>query len=827
MKRENVAETTTISVSPFTIPNWKDGGVALLLALLTVAFFWRTLSGDVYQPADGGDLVSFLYPTYRFAAATLAQGDLPLWNPTLYGGAPFIADIQAGFLYPPNLLLFLLKPDFGYGWMQWLAIGHIWWAGLGVYALCRVLGISRPAAFFAGAAFAFSDPLLIHLGNLNLISVLAWLGWVLAAFHVAMVSRSLAWAGLAGLLFAIATYAGHAQSSYYMALAVLGYWALGIGYWSGDWRLMPQDWSIRSARGSGNGLGDLTKALLGTFKYPIAMGLVALLLTAPLVLSSIDLLPYTARADMAYQDNVGYSLAPVPALVGLITPGFFGRGPALHWSLWDRVELPYAGAVALLLALAALFLPLDNKHSRLLPWLGLAAFGFFVALGVYTPVHGWMTQLLPGFDSFRAPARAIVLWTFSLAVLSGYGIDGLRVGWWTENDTGSMQIHRSSRAYSGFLKWGGLALLVVAIPAMYASLLVLQPDSTWFLRASLAGLAVTLAAGAWLGTWGLVSSLNREHLTGGVLAVLLSVLLLIEVAATGAYTDISENDPARGFNHPEIVAFFREQVDRNGMTGESQISFPFRIDARTDIDDLWQPDTAALVGLRDVWGIVNPLLLQHWDRLWESTGGRQTRLYDMLNVGYVLVRDGTPLPEKFVLAFDAPGDLAVYRNPDAFPQAWFVSRSLPVPNADDALAALIQPDFDPAQTVILIGQDGEQPAAVEAQSPSAQPRTIQSPISGLQSSANTLRLTLSAPDSGFLVLSQAWYPGWQATINGAEVPVLRANYALRAVAVPAGELVVELEFSPRSWRWGLWLAGGGVGLLCLLFVLSGVRRRAG
>ncbi|MEZ4557778.1 MAG: hypothetical protein R2854_15260 [Caldilineaceae bacterium] len=117
-------------------PDVLAGGVLFWLIL---GFFWRTVSGDVYQPADGGDLVSFLFPTYRFAAQQLSQGVLPLWNPHLYGGAPFISDIQAGFLYPVNAVLFLLRPDFDYKTMQWLAIGHLYWAGLGVYVLLRVL----------------------------------------------------------------------------------------------------------------------------------------------------------------------------------------------------------------------------------------------------------------------------------------------------------------------------------------------------------------------------------------------------------------------------------------------------------------------------------------------------------------------------------------------------------------------------------------------------------------------------------------------------------------------------------------------------------------
>ncbi|MBX3054472.1 MAG: hypothetical protein KF753_23570 [Caldilineaceae bacterium] len=814
----------------FTLPLglWLDFAAAALLALLTVAFFWRTLSGDVYQPADGGDLVSFLYPTYRFAASVLASGHLPLWNPTLYGGAPFIADIQAGFLYPPNLLLFLLKPEFGYGWMQWLAIGHLWWAGLGVYALCRALGISRPAALFAGTAFAFSDPLLIHLGNLNLIAVLSWLGWVLAAFHLALARRSLAWAGAAGLLFAMATYAGHAQSSYYIGLAVAGYWVIGI---LGDWEI-----------GNWRRFGNLP-SLLSHLQYPLATAIITLLLTAPLLLSSLELLPYTARADLAYQENVGYSLAPVPALVGLITPGFFGRGPALHWSFWDRVELPYAGVVALLLALAVFFRSSTFAKSRtsdapLLPWIGLALFGLLVALGVYTPVHGWLTQLLPGFASFRAPARAIVLWTFSIAVLAGYGVDWLTAdgGRQTTDGRRSTQHAAIRTQYLRFLGLGSLVLLVVFVPATYASLLALQADSVWFLRASLAGLAVALATGAWLGTWALISLHRRGYLRGRLLAGLLTALLLIEVGAAGAYTDISENDPARGFNHPEILAFLQQEwnadnadwADQRGSEKSAQSAssvksaFPFRIDARTDIDDLWQPDTAALAGLRDVWGIVNPLLLTHWERLWESTGGRYTRLYDMLNAGYVLVRDGTPLPDKFVLAYDAPGELAVYRNPDAFPRAWLVPAAVTVPDADAALAALTAPEFDPATTVVLLTGDGGRQTADGGRTtpnhPITQSPTIQYPLSD---SPNFLEFHFSSPTPAFLVLSEVWYPGWRATVNGVETPVRRANYALRSVAVPAGEVTVEMRFAPDSWRWGLGLAG--VGLVLLLGLVVGRR----
>ncbi len=155
-----------------------------LLALAALGFFWRVVAGQNWMPADGGDLVSFLFPTYRFAAATLHQGWWPLWNPALYGGAPHIGDIQAGFLYPPNLLLFLLKPDFPYVALQWLSIGHIWFAGAGMYLLlARGLRVRRVAALTGALAFMFSDAFLVHFGNLNFNAVASWLPWVFWAFE--------------------------------------------------------------------------------------------------------------------------------------------------------------------------------------------------------------------------------------------------------------------------------------------------------------------------------------------------------------------------------------------------------------------------------------------------------------------------------------------------------------------------------------------------------------------------------------------------------------------------------------------------------------------
>ncbi|MCE7989833.1 MAG: hypothetical protein DYG89_52470 [Caldilinea sp. CFX5] len=765
------------------------GGV---LCLLTVGFFWRTLSGDVYQPADGGDLVSFLYPTYRFAAAQLQQWTLPLWNPHLYGGAPFISDIQAGFLYPPNLLLFLLWPDFPYRAMQWLTIGHLYWAGLGLYVFLRTWqwrpgqALSRPAALFGALAFQFSDPLLIHLGNLNLIAVLSWLPWILAAYHQALHHRNRRWLALAALLFAIATYAGHAQSTFYVALTIalytIGDWLLGIG-------TKLETAEVQQTR-------SWRQSLLSTIQYPFLFYLLAALLTAPILLPALELTRFTERSSFTYQDTVAFSLAPTQAM-GLLTPGFFGRGPALHWSLWSRVETPYAGVATLLLALGALLLADQPTRRRLLLWAGIALFGFMTALGIYAIIHGWLTALLPLFGQFRAPARALVLWTVSIAVLGAVGVD-LTAAIVTKQLTAQ----RGWRTWQALLQRGAFVLLGIVLPLVYVALLLTQVNEIAFLRASVAALALTFVALFWLATWAVVALHWAGWLGAQGQAVALVALLFFDLSATGAYTDISSSDPTVGFQQPELVNFLRSDPDLA------------RIDTLTDINDRWQPDAAALHGLQDVGGIANPLMLDKWRTLWASLGGRQTALYDMLNVKYVIVKDDTPLPEgKFALAFDAPGPLAVYHNRTSLPRAWLVHEIATVASNAQVYTALQAPTFDPRQQAILVAEP-----ALPALAPATAEEQVQ--ITHYGSNEVTLAVNSSAP--ALLVLSEIWYPGWQATVNGVAQPVWQANGALRAIAVPSGQSTVLLNFAPWSWRFGL--AGFGIG--CLLLLLIGVNLRA-
>ncbi len=736
-----------------------------VLLLVTLGFFWRILfTPDAWKPAGGGDLVSFLFPTYRFAAASLRAGDLPLWNPHLYSGAPFLADMQTGLFYPPNLLLFLLAPDFAYRAMVWMAVLHVFLAGLFMYLCLRYLEPGRPmrvpAALTGAIAYMFCDMFIVHFGNLNLIGVAAWLPLVFLLFWRALRARSLGLAVGAGVAFGLATLEGHLQITLFIGLA-LAVAAVAEAI---------------AAHRERRGWAWSFLALAVT--AAVAIGLSALVL-----LPAVEYARLSPRATLPYESAARYSL--VPGLLGeMLVPALFSsREPALYWGVWDRVAVGYVGIFPLILAALAVLL---WRGRRIRMFVILAVVAFLLALGGSSVVHGWAYWLLPGFGQLRAPARAVLLLDFALAGLAAMGLDHL-LRPMDRQTRGAFQ-----KVWRGLIWFGGAAVI---IGGAWAYLVIYQAqdgDPTVFWRVSAAGSGVIFALlilGASL-AW--LSARRAGHPRRSVLAWLAVGLVFLDLATVGAYTDLGNKAPTAGFEHPLIVDFFDSEPDM------------FRIDSRTDVWGDWQPDLALLAGLYDVSGVDNPLVIADVARYWEGTGGRSTRLYDLLGVRYVLGSKEVTLDwDKFSLAFDADPAVNVYLNETSLPRAFVAHRAIVAADHEDAWAHIHEPGFDPAATVVL---EGGRPLDVEARG--------QAVVQVVRYEPDALEIEIDSPAEGYLFLSDPFYPGWRAELDGKPAPILRANYAFRSVAVPAGVHQVTMTFQPVSWYAGL-----GISALTLLILL--------
>ena len=153
-------------------------------------------------------------------------------------------------------------------------------------------------------------------------------------------------------------------------------------------------------------------------------------------------------------------------------------------------------------------------------------------------------------------------------------------------------------------------------------------------------------------------------------------------------------------------------------------------------------------------------------------------------------------------------------NPYALGNAWFVDEVQYVNNANEEIAAIH--GLNPLQKAIV---DKKFEASVRSM-PSDSLATIEL----VEYQPNYLKYEVNSEKGGTVVFSEIYYPGWQSTVDGEEVPHGRANYILRAMNVPAGKHVVEFKFDPKSLHTTETIAFVALGLLALLAVVVVVLR---
>ena len=705
----------------------RDGLALLFLAIITLAFFWPLIWQGYWLPQGGGDLVSFLWPQYHFAAETIKSGSLPLWNPHLYSGAPFLADNQSGVLYPINLLAFLIFPSVTYQLMEGLVILHLWLAGACMYAALRLWPTStrsltgRGAALLGAITFMFNDVMITHIGNLNLIAAAAWLPLILALLARGLARGSVRTTMLSGVVFAVALLAGHAQMTAITAvgLVVVGVWQFGR---AGSWR----------ERGRMIGLAAL--ALI------VAFGL-----SAAQLLPSLEMTRYSLRAGLSYDEATAYSLPPI-ALASTFSPLLFGRGAGDFSGTWPRVETSFVGMIPLLLA----GLAFTRKRSNLAwSFAALGLIGLLIALGKYTPIYS-LIYALPVLNGLRVPARFILLTNFSLAALAAIGFERLQ------------SVTPVPARSKPVLLVGGVGALSLLLAFWAAGAAARQNN----LIAALTVFLITVLA------FTLATSIFRRP-------SMVIALAALELIALGSTVEIDRNDPTLGYQRQAVIDFLR--ADGN----------VFRIE---NASRAWQPDAALMHGFDDLGGIFNPLGLANYETYRGGMGNRGSALYNFLGAKYVLAdKDDPPGEASFVPVFNADPQIDVYLNTRALPRAVLIDEAQIVRSGEDAWAAIHAPEFDPSRAVVIESADDF------AVGPAGGNKTLA--FGAVLNNRVELAVTTSAPT--LLVMSDVFYPGWSAWIDDQPTAIYPANFAFRAVRVPAGSHRVVFEFEPATWRVGL------------------------
>ena len=742
----------------------------------------------------GTPLLQF-FPWRDLGFEIMRSGHLPLWNPYLGNGAPLLANYQSALLYPPDWLGLVLPLDLASGW---LAALHLAWAGLGLALLARKLGWQPLGQAVAGLAFGLGQYLVSRVGFFSINATVAWLPWLVWAvesqLHAVGWRAALAAAWRLTAITALLLLAGHAQTAWY-ALLLAGLWTA--------WRLLTAaglGWPRR---------GGLALGLAAALGWGAALAALQLLPTA-------ELLRESPRATAAEYDFVmTYSYSPLRALT-LLAPNLFGS-PATgnyqgYGNYWEDAN--YVGVLPLVLALT-LLVPValragwhtlrrvvlvsagPPEPGRSLPlFLGvLSVVAVVWGLGVNTPVFPWLYAHVPTFNLFQAPTRVLVWLTFALALLAGLGVDR-----WRAPSGAALYWTRLGAMGAATLLLGGLA-----------GAALFRSDSE--VAATLRTVALSLATAGTLLLATAALSLLRPVLQPNRWATLVVVVVLTDLLAANW-----------GLNPGADPATYRAPAALNPAVGAAlgahRLWYPpedeqsAKFDALLSFETFGSPDLALTtravqlpnVGVLDRRASANnfdPLVSARYAAFIELVAAHPSaNLLALMDVAVVAVTE--PRPEWEMLARDPATNVAFYRAPGAPGRVWVVGAARQVPDQAAALAALADPAFDPATTVVL------EPAAAPPPRPNS-----------LTPSINAVTIPVSLAADGWVVLADTYYPGWVATVDGQPVPLLAANVAFRAVAVPAGTHTVVFDYRPRSVAVGgavtaVALVGwAGLGLLAL------------
>jgi len=493
--------------------------------------------------------------------------------------------------------------------------------------------------------------------------------------------------------------------------------------------------------------------LWATFRLRTALSLALAPLIAAQWLPSLEDTRLSVRAAATYQELAGGF--PYADLIQFIVPGVV--------SLWSPL---YLGILPLILVGVAL---VRRPHRLVWFWTALAVVALILSLGDGTPLYRLFYLAVPGFNLFRSQERAAYVVSFALAMLAGYGMVAL------EEHLPSPPSHEGKGGIGGLrlagLVWTGAFLLA----GLAVILMVRQAGSPWVPRVAIAALLMALA-GLWL--WRGLGWSRKRRLGAAVLLIAGDLFVANAHVNLVPPFELQEVYPA-AIVEPmlEDSSFFRA---RNEWRLPNNYGFLYRIE--------------------ETWG-ASPL--KTYDELWNALS--EERRWQLLGVKYVITWHGKMAGQVTTVIAQMPrGKETTYlhRVDNASPLAWVVRRVEVLPDADACLARLADPAFDPRQVAVL-----------KAPLPGSLPGEVGGGdrVRVIQRVPGRVMLEVEAAAEGLLVLSEIWYPGWRAFLDGAPTALLQADHALMALPVPAGYHRVELRFESATVKLGL-----AISLLTLL-----------
>ncbi len=724
-------------------------------------------------------------PDAEFVRHGLARGELPFWNPYVGAGAPEMASLAPAVAFPPYLAMVALGDTVAlrnaYQLLVLLAAGWL------AYLFLRRHDLSPLPALLGAAAFLFSGALTQNVGSfhaqatatmpLALYLVRRFLDRP-SAREAALLAAGLATAALASFPPVLAASFGFA--------ALYALVALWVEPADGD---------------GGEGVAPRRRRLGGlALAAVLGVGLVAFY-----YLPAFALERAAPQVDRAYAGAARVAVRPV-TLLQLTSPSLAGGGEIFRRPPVpepDVLHLPYAGWLPILLCPLALPPPRDPRDRRralrAAAWIGLA---LLLAKLLGLPPVQWIGYL-PGIEHMHIAHYFGDLGDLLVALLAALGAERLA--------RGEVGLPLAAAAGGAGLLLVGAVRWVAAVQGIAGRLWASQWMAEWRLMAAIAAVAALLMA------WGARQS--REGIgsrRGRVALLALFAVFAVEAVAHTYYPRPRAFDVWR---HPPdyVRAVSRLAGDRRVF---SAAAFPANAGG---VYGVFQLDSLLAFNAPRVFDLYHryvapaqPLFLRGAGRI------PPEGVLDRAAIGLlVFALDARPLlaeAERRHYEVVFADDYARVFARRGSPHYFFSSDVLVVGAAEQALDAVGR--LPAGRRVVL-----ERPPSFAA----APNRPDDPPVAVVRFGLNGYRLQVDAPRPGLVYSADSLLPGWTARVGGRPAPILPANYAFRAVEVPAGRSEIELAYWPPGLTAGLaasGLAAAGVAALLVWPLGWPVRRPA-
>jgi len=706
---------------------------------------------------SGGDTVNFSSFAYKLQKQYFQNNNQPiLWNPYIFSGSPFFANVIAAPNYPLNFISIILNLPL-YLWINLSFLITFIFSGIFTYLFCRKIKLTKFSSFISAIIFMFSHALLSRFsGDIGILTGFMFLSANFFFLESFFQKKNFSSAIFLSIFLALGFLAGHTQYFFYASFALTLYFLFRF---IKDYKKIIQSKSLK-------------KFIISCFFIMILfLGLIAIQFVPTLEYSK-----YSWRKGYSFEEASKCSL-PFQQIITGIIPNFFGhRLLGTYWGSPCGELAFYLGILPLILAIFTLTLKSKTKVF----FLGLAVFCILFSLGNNFPLFYIFYKFIPGFSIFNAPSRMLMVYSFAISILAGIGSEKL-INPKYKNHKRNFSVILFLLFLISFINLSlilmfknkilnfGKNLLESLYYGKYANTSLVQNTdiselfplvSRVFNQVSLgifiASLLIFLTGFLFYFSY---KNINKKYLKFGILFILFIDILIFAHPYLNQKniqnTYFPEADSTEDLFAPnEELLFLLSQNDSEFFRiYDREWIIPQTLIIRTNIYKTTGYDSIAL---KDYFNYIDLINLNEKE---------SSKKLGILNVKYILSR--TPLNNSNFLLIKKFNNSYIYKNKDFLPRFYLISNST-INNVD-----LIK--YSPEKAII------------------------------------------NAKGPGILVFSDTFYPGWNVYVDKKKSELLSFKNIIKSVNLGSGEHKVIFEFKPKSYLIGKIITL--LAIFCILFFI--------